>query len=73
MAALANNPVKLDELAKTGSFLKAHLESGGSAIIDQVGSAYDNLSEAAKDAFRETELNNATQTENNNPNISIAV
>ena len=73
LAALANNPVKLDELAKTGSFLKAHLESGGSAIIDQVGSAYDNLSEAAKDAFRETELNNATQTENNNPNISIAV
>tara|TARA_B100001013_G_scaffold281013_1_gene181037 strand:+ start:428 stop:1828 length:1401 start_codon:yes stop_codon:yes gene_type:complete len=73
ITSLANNPGKLDELAKAGSFLKVHLEQGGSAIADQVSSAYNNLSNAAKDSFRNLELDNAQQTVQNNPNISIGV
>ena len=71
VTSLVNNPGKLDQLALAGSFLKTHLETGGSAVIDEVGTAYANLSESAKDSFRQLELDNVQQTLQNNSNLTL--
>lgn len=67
---LANNTNSLDDLTKTTTFLKQHINTGGSPVPDAINTAYNNLSSSAKDALRSTTTSNL-KTHNQNFDIGL--
>ena len=72
LVTLANNPGMQDQIAQSTTFLKSHLEAGGSAVADEVKTAYNGLSESAKQLQRDLAVENHRKTLENNPNLTIS-
>ena len=68
---LNNNETALNDVTKATTFKAEHLANGGSANINDINAAYDNLTQTQKDALNEKTINDLPNILNTNSGVTV--
>ena len=68
---LNSNETALNDVTKATTFKTQHLANGGSANINDINAAYDNLTETQKNALNQTTINDLPNILNSNSGVTV--
>ena len=68
---LNNNETALNDVTKATTFKAQHLANGGSANMNDINAAYDNLTQTQKDALNDQTINDLPNILNTNSGVTV--